>query len=61
MKFILSTLVVLAICGAAVPALAQHGGVDNCVNSPENPTAILALIGSAGGAFVALRTRLRRK
>jgi XrtJ-associated TM-motif-TM protein len=60
-KFVLSMLVVLVAFAAASPALAQHGGVDNCVNSPENPTAILALIGSAGGAFVALRNRLRRR
>ncbi len=41
----------------ASPALAQNG----CVDSPENPTAILALIGSAGGVVVALRNRLRRR
>lgn len=61
MKLMLSLLVVFAAFAVASPALAQHGGVDNCNNSPENPTAILALVGTAGGAFVALRTRLRRK
>ena len=45
------------VCFIAVPAFAQGG----CVNSPENPTAILALVGSAGGAVVSLRNRLRRK
>ncbi len=40
-----------------VPAMAQTG----CINSPENPTAILAAVGAAGGALVALRGRLRRK
>jgi XrtJ-associated TM-motif-TM protein len=34
-----------------------------CVNSPENPTAILALFGVAGGSFPWLRSKLlgRRK
>ena len=55
-------LMAVFIAFATVPsAFAQSGGVDNCKNSPENPTAILALVGSAGGALVALRTRLRRK
>jgi len=40
-----------------VPAMAQTG----CIDSPENPTAILAAVGAAGGALVALRGRLRRK
>jgi hypothetical protein len=31
------------------------------VDSPENPTAILALVGSAGAFFVTARTRFRRK
>ena len=45
------------VCFIAVPAFAQGG----CVNSPENPTAILALVGSAGGFLVAARGRFRRK
>jgi XrtJ-associated TM-motif-TM protein len=60
-KFGLSTLVLLAAFAAGSSARAQSGGVDNCNNSPENPTAILALVGSAGGALVALRSRFRRK
>jgi XrtJ-associated TM-motif-TM protein len=64
-KYTLSLLVVLVAFAAVSPAFAQspslNGGVDTCVNSPENPTAILALVGSAGGALVALRSRLRRK
>jgi XrtJ-associated TM-motif-TM protein len=59
-KYGLSLMVVLVAFAAVTPAFAQGGGVDTCKNSPENPTAILALIGSAGGALVALRTRLRR-
>jgi XrtJ-associated TM-motif-TM protein len=61
MKYSLSLMVVLAALAVTSPAFAQGGGVDTCKNSPENPTAILALVGSAGGALVALRTRLRRK
>ena len=36
-----------------LPVHAQGG----CVNSPENPTAILALVGSAGAFFF---SRLRK-
>jgi XrtJ-associated TM-motif-TM protein len=34
---------------ASLPSYAQSG----CVNSPENPTAILVLIGVAGVLYVA--------
>jgi XrtJ-associated TM-motif-TM protein len=61
MNFALSLMAVLVAFAFVSPAFAQGGGVDNCNNSPENPTAILALVGSAGGAWVALRRRLRRK
>ncbi len=54
-----STRYALAVMAAAIlvasPVLAQNG----CVTSPENPTAVLALVGSAGGVLVALRNRLR--
>jgi XrtJ-associated TM-motif-TM protein len=60
-KYGLSLIVVLAAFAAGSTARAQHGGVDNCNGSPENPTAILALVGSAGGALMAVRSRLRRK
>jgi len=54
----LSLVVVAALVFfVAVPMYAQGG----CVNSPENPTAILALVGSAGGLLVAVRGRFRRK
>ena len=61
MKYGMSMLVLMAAFAAGSPARAQSGGVDNCNNSPENPTAILALVGSAGGALVAVRSRFRRK
>ena len=54
----LTVLFVLALVVlVATPVFAQSG----CVNSPENPTAILALVGSASGILVAVRSRLRRK
>ena len=61
LKFALSMMVVLVAFAVVSPAFAQNGGVDTCKNSPENPTAILGLVGSAGGALVALRSRFRRK
>jgi XrtJ-associated TM-motif-TM protein len=42
----------LLFCVAS-PVFAQGG----CVNSPENPTVILALVGSAGAALASLRNR----
>ena len=56
------------LCSA--PALAQGGvvltpgggtpgGTSGCVNSPENSTALLALVGTAGGVFTFVRMRYR--
>jgi XrtJ-associated TM-motif-TM protein len=39
---------------AAFPLHAQTG----CVNSPENPTAILGLIGAAGACYIPLKKKL---
>jgi XrtJ-associated TM-motif-TM protein len=57
MKLSAIVAVSLVVLFSALPAMAQSG----CVNSPENPTAILALVGSAGGFLVAARSRFRRK
>jgi XrtJ-associated TM-motif-TM protein len=46
--------VVAAVLVLVCPLLHAQGG---CVNSPENPTAILALVGAAGAAVVRLRRR----
>ena len=49
------------ICAAiflTTPALYAQGG---CTDSPENPTAILAIVGSAGGLFVYARARFRAR
>ena len=50
-------LVAAVLLIASAPLYAQGG----CVNSPENPTAILALVGSAGAFLVAARGRFGRK
>jgi XrtJ-associated TM-motif-TM protein len=42
---------------SAVSAHAQNG----CDDSPENPTAILALVGSAGAILASVRTRVRSR
>jgi XrtJ-associated TM-motif-TM protein len=41
----------------ALPLQAQGG----CVNSPENPTAILAVVGSAGVFFASARARIKAR
>ncbi len=60
MKLVL-TLTALVLIAIAASAHAQGGTVSSgCASSPENPTAILALVGSAGAAFTALRQRRRK-
>ena len=41
----------------ALPLHAQTG----CVSSPENPTAILAVVGSAGAFFASARARIKAR
>ena len=49
-------LISLALLFAVtLPLHAQNG----CLDSPENPTAILAVVGSAGAFFVAARARIK--
>ena len=56
------TLAALALIALTASAHAQGGTVTSgCGDSPENPTAILALVGSAGAGLTALRQHLRRK
>ena len=53
-----SSLLLTAIAmmlAVTVSANAQGG----CVNSPENPTVVLALVGGAGALFSAVRARVR--
>ena len=40
-----------------LPLHAQNG----CVNSPENPTIVLALVGSAGAFLASARTRIKAR
>ena len=47
-------IALLIVAAAALPAHAQDGG---CVDSPENPTAILALVGMAAVGMNHLRAR----
>jgi XrtJ-associated TM-motif-TM protein len=41
----------------ALPLHAQTG----CTNSPENPTAVLAVVGSAGALFSTIRSRIKAR
>lgn len=55
-----STLLLIGsalLFAVALPLHAQNG----CVNSPENPTAILAVVGSAGAFFVSARARIKAR
>jgi XrtJ-associated TM-motif-TM protein len=55
---ILRVVVLATFLGSALPLLSQDG----CSDSPENPTAVLALIG-VGGAFICVarsRFKVRR-
>ena len=45
------------ILSVAVPLHAQTG----CTDSPENPTVVLALVGSAGALFSSVRARLKAR
>jgi XrtJ-associated TM-motif-TM protein len=56
MKNIKPIALILGLLLTPVLAHAQSG----CVTSPECPTAILGLVGSAGAAFVSVRNRLRK-
>jgi XrtJ-associated TM-motif-TM protein len=57
----------LLLLSATLPLHAQGGSVDGggdggtCVESPENPTAILALLGSAGAFCVSARARIKAR
>ena len=52
-KYFLFILAVGLLCGVSRPAHAS------CVNSPENPTAVLGLVGSAGALLTFARARLK--
>jgi XrtJ-associated TM-motif-TM protein len=56
-KILLLFLVCAGIFATTSPLYAQGG----CVNSPENPTAILAVVGSAGALLFSARARFRAR
>jgi len=45
------------LLSTALPLHAQNG----CANSPENPTAILAVVGSAGAFLASARARIKAR
>jgi XrtJ-associated TM-motif-TM protein len=57
----------LLLFSAALPLHAQGGSVDSgddsgdCDSSPENPTAVLAVVGSAGAFVVSARARIKAR
>lgn len=53
-KLVCLASVLLFAC--ATPLLAQTG----CLESPENPTVVLAIVGSAGAFYSTLRYRAKR-
>ncbi len=57
MKKILFLFAFILALAVATPVRAQDG----CANSPENPTALLAVVGSAGALIASARNRFRRK
>ncbi len=63
MKKIWFLVPMLALCLAGSVARAQSGdtGDGPCTDSPENATAVLALVGSTGAGLAALRVRLRAR
>lgn len=62
MKKIWFLVPMLALCLAG-SARAQSGGSDDgpCTDSPENATAVLAIVGSTGAGIAALRVRMRAR
>ncbi len=50
-------LPLFAVVAAALPLHAQVG----CTNSPENPTIVLALIGTAGAFLASARRRFTKR
>jgi XrtJ-associated TM-motif-TM protein len=54
---------IACLFAVALPLHAQDGGVGtgDCDDSPENPTAILAVVGSAGAFLAAGRARYKAR
>ena len=56
-KFSLLLIGSAVMLTVALPLHAQGG----CVNSPENPTIVLALVGSAGAFLASARMRIKAR
>ena len=54
---LLAFLGLALLLSVALPLHAQDG----CANSPENPTAILAAVGTAGAFFASARARIKAR
>jgi XrtJ-associated TM-motif-TM protein len=55
------SMVVFLGCAVMVLVAAPLNAQSGCTDSPENPTAVLALVGGAGALFSALRARVRAR
>jgi len=53
-----STFAVLGFAMLVLVVAPLHAQI-GCVDSPENPTVVLALVGGAGALFSAVRARVR--
>ncbi len=60
MKKTFLSLAAIALLSVALPVYAQDGP-GGCDDSPENPTAILAVVGSAGALLTSLRVRIKAR
>ena len=56
-KSVLYVLCAVCLLLISAPLHAQSG----CTDSPENPTIVLALVGSAGGLFTTVRSRIKAR
>jgi XrtJ-associated TM-motif-TM protein len=56
-KKLLLFLYSASLFAVAMPLHAQTG----CTDSPENPTVVLAVVGSAGALFSAVRARMKAR
>ena len=56
-KIVRLALLAMVVLAVPVVAHAQSG----CTDSPENPTAVLAIVGCAGAFFTSARRRLKAR
>jgi XrtJ-associated TM-motif-TM protein len=56
MKKFLYLFAIVLVLASAKSLYAQSG----CIDSPENPTALLAIVGSAGALIASARRRFRK-